>query len=214
MEKSTVTSIEKRPGVYRLQNLKTGKFYIGSSRNLYMRYYTHRTLLQESRHDNIRIKEDCELYGADSFAFGVVEYCDESIMKDREQFYYELWNPEYNVWKNVYSGIGREYTDSQLGNLRKLPKIAFHTDETKSKMKQAWIRRRAKYSPEELSKKMGDARRGILHSAETKKKFSEMRKGKKKPEGFAEKIRQARLRESAEIKEYRNMKMRDAKRTS
>lgn len=200
---STKYAIEKRPGVYRLQNVKNGKFYIGSSRNLYMRYYTHLRLLKEKRPDNVRIKEDCE----DPFVFGVVEYCDEKVMKEREQYYFELWKPVYNVWLSVYDGAGRKYTDKQLEYFKSYPHGPKNLLKHSECLKEAWKKRREKYSPEELSKKMANARRGIKHTEETKKLMSEKRKGGKKPEGFGEKIRQVRLQESKEIKEYRKMKM-------
>lgn len=192
-QKSRFFAIEKRSGVYRLQNLKNGKFYIGSSRNLYRRFYSHMQMLKDKRHDNLRIKIDCNLHGWESFVFGVVEYCDENIMKEREQYYYDLWSPSYNVWKNVYSANKRTYTYEQLAFFKSYKHGPKDLQKHSQSLKKAWKRRKEKYTPEELSKKMADARRGILHSEETKLKLSMQRKGKKKSEAWKEKLRARRI---------------------
>lgn len=195
---STKYAIEKRPGVYRLQNVKNGKFYIGSSRNLYMRYYTHLRLLKEKRPDNVRIKEDCE----DPFVFGVVEYCDEKVMKEREQYYFELWKPVYNVWLSVYDGAGRKYKDKQLEYFKSYPHGPKNLLKHSECLKEAWKKRREKYSPEELSKKMANARRGIKHTEETKKLMSEKRKGKKNQKDLEKKYAKS---DCKKVKKLRNI---------
>lgn len=204
MKKSIEFAIEKKPGVYRLQNLITGKFYIGSSKNLYKRYYSHRKLLQKKIHDNIRIKEDSIFFGENSFVFGVVEYCEEEKLKDREQYFFELWNPTYNVWNSVYNATGRTYTEDQLKKFKTQKRIKNHTEETKKKFKEIWALRKLNLTPEELKKRQS-GRKGIPHSEETKKMYSLQRKGRKKPIGFSEKIRQIRLNDSKELKEYRKI---------
>jgi|SRR5271156_3752748 group I intron endonuclease len=184
--------MEKRPGVYRLQSLPTGRFYIGSSKNVYRRYYRHRQILREGLKENLRIKEDCDKYGPNSFIFGVIEYCEESELREREQYYFELWNPQYNVRKSVYDGSGRTYTEEQLANFKKIHRPIKDKELFRKKLKEGWEKRRARCSPEELSKKLADARRGIKHSEETKAIMSANRKGKKKSPEWIEKFRERR----------------------
>ena len=171
-------AINKTSGVYRLQNLITGKFYIGSSNNLYRRYYSHFNYMKKGNHDNCRIKEDAQKYGSDSFVFGVVEYCSKEIMIDREQFYFEQWKPQYNVWKNVYSGLGRDYTPEQLIRMRTSNRGPKDLKSFSEKLKLGWIKRKASLTPEEFYKKHSLARKGILHSEEAKKKMSQSGKGR------------------------------------
>lgn len=205
------TSVQKKPGVYRLQNLDNGRFYIGSSANLYRRYYHHMSCLNKGKIGNHKLQEDVQGKDKINFLFGVIEYCEKEEMLDREQYYFELYRPYYNCLPTVYGATGYKWPES----IREKNKHIHHgpRDMVKhsSALKEAWKRRKEKYTPEELSKKMAEARRGIKHSDEAKKKMSVVRKGKKKPEGFGEKIRQARLRDSQELKEYRNMKIRESK---
>jgi group I intron endonuclease len=204
-------SIEKRCGIYRFQNLENGRFYIGSSKNLYLRYYRHIEFIKSKKVGNHKIYEDIKNIESPKFVFGVIEYCQESERLDREQYYFELYKPYYNCTPTVYDAKGYKWPNS----LKEKNKNIFHgpkdMDKHSNSLKESWKRRREKYTPEQLSEKMADARRGIKHSDESKLKMSLSGKGKKKPEGFAEKIRQARLRDSVELKEYRNSKIRESK---
>lgn len=204
-------NVQKRPGVYRFQNLDNGRFYIGSSKNLYRRYYHHRANLKTKKIQNHKLYEDIKEVKTANFVFGVIEYCEEARMLDREQYYFELYNPYYNCTPTVYDASGYKWP----GKLKEKNRQCFRGPRDMEKhskaLKEAWKRRREKYTPEELSKKMADARRGIKHSEEVKMKMSLARKGRKKPEGFGEKVRQARLLDSQELKEYRNMKIKESK---
>jgi len=200
----------KESGVYRIQNMVTGKIYIGSSTDVYKRIGRHKYVLKNGLNENIRMKKDCEKYGVNSFLFGIVEYCEKEKLKEREQYYFELWNAQYNVWKNIYNAKNREYTSEQLEYFKTYthgPKDLKNFSEI---LKKAWIRKREKYTPEELFKIKSDSRKGQKHSEETKKIFSLQRKGKKKPVGFGEKVRNNRLNESSEVREYRRIKIKQA----
>lgn len=210
-KKGISTSIEKKPGVYRLQNLDNGRFYIGSSKNLYTRFYRHMECLKNKKVGNHKIEKDIKDLFKTNFVFGVIEYCDECKRLEREQFYFELYRPYYNCIPKVYDSTGYKWPEE----VKKRNKNVKHGPKDKEKHRQslieAWKRRKEKYTPQELNRKMADARRGIKHSEEAKKKMSISGKGKKKPKGFAEKIRQVRLKDSEELKAYRNMQIRESK---
>ena len=186
------SALEHRPGVYMIMNIVTKKRYVGSTINVYKRYYRHRQVWREQINDNIRMLEDAKKYGVESFVIGVIEYCEKEYLLQKEQLYFEKYKPEYNVWKWVFNAKNRAYTKEQIESFKghKGPKDLKKFSEA---LKEAWKKRKAKFSAEELSKKMAEARRGIKHSEETKKKFSETRKGKKKPESMKENIRKFRL---------------------
>jgi group I intron endonuclease len=188
--------MEKKPGVYRLQNVITKRFYIGSTKNIYARYYRHRQILREKINDNLKIIEDCEKYGEKSFIFGVVEYCDAKICLEREKFYFDLWQPEYNRFDPLEKRKGFKHSRDSIERMKKAQKKIIWNDERKKnhseKLKKAWLVRKAKLSPEEFKKKHGDARRGILHSEETKAKMRKTRKGKPKSSEWIEKFRERR----------------------
>ncbi len=201
---------KKESGVYRIQNIFTGNIYIGSSTDIYKRIGRHKYVLKNGLKENIRMKNDYDIFGINSFVFGIVEYCDKSLLKEREQYYFEIWKPQYNVWKSIYNAKNREYTTEQLEYFKTLGRGPKDMQKHSESLKKAWVRRREKYTPEELFKKKSDSRKGIKHSEETKRLFSLQRKGKKKPIGHGEKIRQVRLNETPVIREYRRMKIKEA----
>lgn len=184
---------ERQSGVYILRNMVSGNFYIGSSKNLASRRGRHMYVLRNGIKENVRIFNDCNKYGVESFIFKVIEYCDECDLIDKEQHYFELMMPRYNVWKSVYSAKGRTYTNEQLEYFKDVAHGPKNLENHSNSLKEAWKRRKEKYSPEELHKKMSAARKGIKHSEETKMNYSLLRKGKSKSESMKNKLRESRL---------------------
>ncbi|MFP3859267.1 MAG: GIY-YIG nuclease family protein [Bacteroidales bacterium] len=180
------------PGVYRLQNLKNGNFYIGSTRNLYRRWKRHQQVLREQLPENIRMLEDSKKLGWKSFCFGVIEYCDENELLEKEQYYYEKMKPFYNVWKHVYNAEGRKYTKRQLKIFKENKHPIKDREKFREKLREAWKKRKASMSPEDLKEVMGEKFRGKKHSKETKEAYSKKRKGIPKSEEMKEKMRLAR----------------------
>lgn len=164
-----------KPGVYKIINIKTGNIYIGSSKNLSVRISSHKSLLRKNYPDNIRIRADLNLYGIDSFKFEVLEYCEDSIKKEREQFYYDLLKPYYNVWKSVYSAKGRDYLKEQItwtgrrNHIKDIPTFS-------GKLKEAWKKR--KLRPDGLAAIQMLNRSGKPHSQKTKELLSKIHAGK------------------------------------
>ena len=55
--------------VYEIRNTISGKFYIGSSGNLYERWRTHRTKLRKRTHPNPKLQSSWSKHGESAFAF-------------------------------------------------------------------------------------------------------------------------------------------------
>jgi group I intron endonuclease len=169
------TSFEKKAGIYGIKNLVTGSFYVGSTINVLRRYWNHRGHLLRNTHKNPGMKIDNEKYGINSFIFGVIEYCELSEINEKEQYYVDLWKPLYNRRIDVDN-----------------PKSGWDEEAKKKlglKLKKAWLGRKMRPG---FKEKHGAARRGILHSDETKKMMSQNRKGKPKSAEWKEKMRQRR----------------------
>jgi group I intron endonuclease len=91
----------KISGVYKIVNNINGKFYIGSSNHLYIRYSTHVKELNRNNHSNQKLQNSWNKYGESNFSFLVLEYCRSEEIFEKEQKYINSLNPELNIAKIV-----------------------------------------------------------------------------------------------------------------
>lgn len=78
---------DKICGVYKITNLSTNKFYIGSSINIKKHWEKHKALLRHNKHENPKLQNYWNKYTEKDFIFEILEECDISIVRDREQYY-------------------------------------------------------------------------------------------------------------------------------
>lgn len=101
----------KISGIYKITNLITQDFYIGSSIDItkrkYVHFYRFRKVVGNSIMKNAFIK-----YGPENFKFEIVEkVSDISELQVREQYYCDTLKPKYNIRKIVNSNRGIKVTD-------------------------------------------------------------------------------------------------------
>lgn len=109
-------------GIYKIENLKTGDFYIGSSINVNKRFIRHKTQLKKLKHSNYKLQKDFIKYGSDYFNFQIIEECDKTCLIELEQHYLDLYKPSYNILKRAYSNLGYKHTPETIEKLRILAK--------------------------------------------------------------------------------------------
>jgi hypothetical protein len=104
-------------GIYKITNVVNGKCYIGSSVNVKVRFYAHKSHLKHNKHDNRHLQAAYNKYGVDNFLFEVLEECaaDKAVLEDREQHYMDLLNAchedhGYNLAPRAYICIGVKHT--------------------------------------------------------------------------------------------------------
>lgn len=83
-------------GIYQIRNKVNSKVYIGSSNNIKRRWQKHKALLRHNRHQNSHLQAAWNKYGEDNFVFSIVELCSIDSLLDREQYFINTINPEYN----------------------------------------------------------------------------------------------------------------------
>ncbi len=71
-----MTKKQIKSGVYLIKNTKTGKYYVGSSVNIQIRWANHKTLLKSGRHTNSILQADYNLFGAEIFEYSILELID------------------------------------------------------------------------------------------------------------------------------------------
>lgn len=85
---------DKVSGIYKITNTVTGEFYIGSSKNIRQRWYTHKVPSVWKKHPNIKLYQDMSRLGDNNFIIETIEETDN--LREREQYWIEKLHPSYN----------------------------------------------------------------------------------------------------------------------
>jgi group I intron endonuclease len=127
----------KKTGIYRWTNTITGKSYIGSSINLSKRlndYLNIAFLNKELKKGRSIICSALLKHGYSKFKFDILEYCDPSILIEREQYYFNNLKPEYNILKVAGSSFGRKHSEATKEILREKSTGRLHSKTTRLKI--------------------------------------------------------------------------------
>ena len=83
-------------GIYKVTNLTTNEFYIGSSKNIESRWAYHKAKFKSNEETFNKLYLDFKKYGLESFKFKIIERCSTNI-KEKEQEYIDKLKPHYNT---------------------------------------------------------------------------------------------------------------------
>lgn len=139
-------------GVYCVLNIIDNKKYIGSSWYVGVRLWEHYNDLIKNKHYNCRLQRAFNKHEEENFEFHLLEICNKDELLNREQYYMDL----FESYNKIYG-----YNICPTANRTVI------SEETREKLKQA----------------NGGENNGFYnkkHTKETKKRFSKLRKGKKK----------------------------------
>jgi group I intron endonuclease len=113
-DKSNIyTENKNKSGIYRWNNLTTGKCYVGSSKCLASRlsiYYSKKAMLNKLSTRTSIIYSALLKYGYNSFSVDILEYCEIDVLVEREQYYLDILKPKYNILKAANSRLGSKHT--------------------------------------------------------------------------------------------------------
>lgn len=98
------------PGVYALVNKITGKYYIGSSINLYNRLRDYYSPWYISTNPNLIISKAIVRYGLINFNILILDTCTTEEVTAREQYFLDEYQPEYNILKFAHRPTGYKHT--------------------------------------------------------------------------------------------------------
>jgi group I intron endonuclease len=152
-------------GIYRILNLVTGLFYIGSAATILSRWANHKSRLKKNTHDNIYLQRAWNKYGEEAFKFEVIEEIqDENQLIQREQFYLDTFQcfadlgKGYNILKEAGHTVGFKFSEETKALWSKQRTGRKHTEEAKELIRKHALQYR--------------------HSEESKKRISESNMGK------------------------------------
>lgn len=83
-------------GVYKVLCLVNGKFYIGSSKNIQARWYTHRAPSAWRKYPNRASNQDMQKYGVENFRLQLLAPVMPEHLKQVKQECIEMLKPTYN----------------------------------------------------------------------------------------------------------------------
>lgn len=137
-------------GIYCIINVISGDVYVGQTNERFLRrYWHHRWKLRDGSHDNQHLQRAWDLYGEDNFLFIPTKIVDDSDLLDELEIKYI----------NIYRDLNHCYNIIDGGGGRKNVSLS-----------------------DEHKRKIGEKNRanmlGKKHSEETKRKMSEVKKGK------------------------------------
>jgi group I intron endonuclease len=91
----------KKPGIYKIRNIITKKFYIGSTTMpLIKRYWHHNNQLVKNCHKNQHLQNSWNKYSENNFVFEIIKNCDKQSVLTEEQYYINKYinkNILYNI---------------------------------------------------------------------------------------------------------------------
>lgn len=133
-----------RMGIYGIRNLINNKIYVGKTgMNFGDRWDSHRSLLNNGKHDNPYLQRAWDKYGQDNFEFIVIEDCNVDELSDREKYYIKLYK-DMGLAYNIHDGgdegynLGKHLSDKtkrKIGEKNRINGIGRKaSDETKEKM--------------------------------------------------------------------------------
>lgn len=161
--------IGETSGIYKIQNLVNGKYYIGSSDRVYRRWRHHLTRLRNGTHENPHLQNAWRKYGESAFQFSILKSVDSLHLLEEEQ----LFLNECKLQTDISYNISYNATAPMKGRT--------HSPASKRKMSLARTGEQ-------------NAMFGKHHSSSTIRKISEARRRQVFTTEHKEKARQSRIK--------------------
>lgn len=163
-----------KSGIYQFTHRDTGRIYIGSSKDVKKRKLEHKYSAGKL---NLRFSKALGKYGVDAFDWEVLEYCNEELLLEREQYYLDTLQPfddnGFNTLPTAGSLTNYSHTDDTIEKIRR-SKVGWQpTDATREAMSRA---RKGKtwdefYGKDKADLKRTQARKNWKHTEASKAKM-------------------------------------------
>lgn len=107
-------------GIYKITSKINGKIYVGSAINFYQRMSVHLHRLKNNIHENKKLQNHANKYGINDLLFSVLELVlFREHLIEREQFYFKILEPEFNILKIAGSLQGYKFSDESRQKMSK-----------------------------------------------------------------------------------------------
>jgi group I intron endonuclease len=187
MRKDILIENKGKSGIYMLTNKLTNDIYIGQSVDISKRFKNYFNLSYIKSKDSFIISRALIKYDYSNFSVTILEYCDKSDLLNREQFYFDKLNPQYNILKIAGNSLNYKHSEKTKAKISKALKGVyvkgksalfgrFHTEDTKYLMSLKKVKQNnplfGKVHSEKTKELMRQSALDRKHSDETKFKIS------------------------------------------
>ncbi|HZU01529.1 MAG TPA: GIY-YIG nuclease family protein [Ktedonobacteraceae bacterium] len=203
----------KQPGIYAIVNKVNGHMYVGSTRDLRGRWWTHRHNLRKGVRENPVLLNAWAKYGEEAFEFVEIELFElledvqalKKALEEREQYYIDTLKPVYNVRPIAQNNTGYHPRPESVEKMKTRVTGLKRTPATKELLRQArlgmtfseeWREniRIAKSNPSDATRaKMSAAKKGCEPTKATAASVLVTR-GKERPQWVKDKISETKRR--------------------
>jgi len=143
--------LPKTSGIYRIDCIPNGKFYIGSAQNLFQRWVAHQSDLRKGKHHSRYLQRAWDKYGDDAFTFTVIELVLLPFLLEREQYWLDRTRAYdgrvgFNNSPTAGSSLGHKHSEESrrhMSESRKGRKMPPRSDEHRAKIAAAARKRMA-----------------------------------------------------------------------
>lgn len=106
-------------GIYKIENVKNGKVYIGQSGDIDIRLRGHKNTLKNNKHFNRYLQRAWNKHGEENFTFETLEECNADIINDREVYWINLYDSCNNIngYNIDYGGTKNAMSDEHKLNM-------------------------------------------------------------------------------------------------
>lgn len=133
----------KGPGVYGIRHWASGRFYVGSGKNIRVRFYQHFGMLRANKHHSRKLQYAWNKYGQAAFTFVFLEkYPAEKLvlekLLEREQFWinrFDAYRKGFNCRPKAESMLGVEWSGAQNEARKQSNKIAWAKESLRQKLR-------------------------------------------------------------------------------
>lgn len=177
---STATAAEMEMcGVYKILNVNTGKFYIGSTGISFShRWSQHVRRLRNGNHFNRHLSASWEKHRESAFVFSIVEVTRPEWAVAYEQVFLDCWRPwdckyGYNINTDAATSIGRKHTPEARKAISERAKLQFSNPEVRKTVSE---RQKIIRGTPEARKAQSERSKAMLGTPEARKAHGERMK--------------------------------------
>ncbi len=162
-------------GVYKIVHITSGKFYVGSSKDIHTRFTKHKNQLRKNKHHCIYLQRSYNKYGLEAFSFEIIIICSTKEKAiELEQQYLDSEIYLFNVSKCATGGDLLSYHPNR--------------DEIIEKIRKTTQKNMNNLTPEERKQKFGskgekNGMYGKTHTKEVREKLSRIHLGNSHAKG-------------------------------